>query len=236
MKVKNWDKFQHFKDRKPPWIKLHREIMEQRDINMISDCSFRVLIGLWLLASEDPKKAGNLPEIDDIEFRLRIDKKKIINSLKELGNFIEIDDINMISRRYQSDSPETETETEKELEKDIDRFDDFWSEYPKKTGKKDCLKIWKSRKLNLLAEKIILDVKNRQIRDTGWIDGFIPNPKTYLNGDRWEDQIQTRGKNHENIQRNLSAAERVELANRITPEDLEQFREEPPGWIDSTTG
>ncbi len=28
-RIKNWDKFQHFKNRRPPWIKLHREILDQ---------------------------------------------------------------------------------------------------------------------------------------------------------------------------------------------------------------
>ncbi len=118
MKIKNWRKFQHFKDRKPPWIKLHREILEQRDINMISDCSFRVLVGIWLLASEDPAMEGNIPDVDDIAFRLRLEKSKVIKSLQELENFVEHDDINVISSRYQSDSLETETEEEKEAEKE----------------------------------------------------------------------------------------------------------------------
>ena len=68
MKIKNWSKFQHFKDRRPPWVKLHRDILEQRDITMISDCAFRVLVGLWLLASEDEEMQGGLPDVDDISF------------------------------------------------------------------------------------------------------------------------------------------------------------------------
>ena len=27
MKIKNWSKFQHFKDRKPPWVKLYPGLM-----------------------------------------------------------------------------------------------------------------------------------------------------------------------------------------------------------------
>jgi len=116
MKIKNWNKFQHFKDRRPPWIKLHRDILEQRDINMISDRSFRVLVGLWLLASEDEAMEGGLPPIDDIEFRLRIPKSQIQKALTELDAFVIQDDIKAISERYQDDEPETETETETEGE------------------------------------------------------------------------------------------------------------------------
>ena len=116
IKIKNWSKFQHFKDRRPPWIKLHREILDQRDINMISDCSFRVLVGLWMLASEDETMSGALPSIDDIAFRLRKDKSIIIKCLEELKDFFIVDDIKLISSCHHLDVPETETETEKKKE------------------------------------------------------------------------------------------------------------------------
>jgi hypothetical protein len=114
MKIRNWNQFQHFKDRCPPWIKLHRNILDQRDINLISDRSFRVLVGLWLLASEDRRMEGNLPPVEDIAFRLRMDKSVTIKALQELRNFLDQHDINAISTRYQLDDPETETETETE--------------------------------------------------------------------------------------------------------------------------
>ena len=116
MRIKNWSKFQHFKNRRPPWIKLHREILDQRDINEISDRSFRVLINLWLLASEDRELNGNLPSIEDIAFRTRISESDIINAIQELGSFVDHSDISVISERYQVGPPETETETEGETE------------------------------------------------------------------------------------------------------------------------
>jgi hypothetical protein len=121
MKIKNYNKFQHFKDRRPPWIKLHRELLDQRDINLISDRSFRVLIGLWLLASEDESMEGCLPEIPEISFRLRMPESDILKSFQELKHFIVDVDINVISERYQVDDPETETETEINRETERER-------------------------------------------------------------------------------------------------------------------
>lgn len=121
MKIKNYNKFQHFKDRRPPWIKLHRELLDQRDISLISDRSFRVLIGLWLLASEDESMQGNLPDIPEISFRLRMPESDIIKSFQELKHFVVDVDINVISERYQVDDPETETETETKKEKEVER-------------------------------------------------------------------------------------------------------------------
>lgn len=126
MKIKNWKKFQHFKDRRPPWIKLHRDVLEQRDINMISDRSHRVLIGLWLLASEDEEMQGTLPPVDDIAFRLRKPESEIIESLRELKPFLVGDDINMMSERYQADDKaislarSRETETEERQRQSLD--------------------------------------------------------------------------------------------------------------------
>lgn len=131
-RIKNWEKFQHFKDRTPPWIKLHKEVLDQRDINRLSDKAFRVLVGLWLLASEDHELRGHIPNEDDIAFRLRMDKSNVSRCLQELENFLIRDDISVISRRYHDDinmiSPryhhddpeerreEAEIETEKETE------------------------------------------------------------------------------------------------------------------------
>ena len=111
LRIKNWQDLQHFKDRTPPWIKLYRNILDQRDIMMISDSSFRVLIGVWLLASEDKDMEGKLPCIEDIAFRLCKTEKEITKAIQELKGFIIDDDIKPISSRYQVDAPETETET-----------------------------------------------------------------------------------------------------------------------------
>lgn len=102
--IKNWEEFQHFKDRNPPWIKLYKTLLERRDIAMISDCNFRVLIGLWLLASEDDTREGMLPEIADIAFRLRKSEDEINQSIQELREFLIFSDDAMISTRYQDDN------------------------------------------------------------------------------------------------------------------------------------
>lgn len=196
MRIKNWQKHQHFKNRRPPWIKLHREILDQRDISLLSDCSFRVLIGLWLLASEDDEMQGNLPDIDEIVFRLRMEKSKVIKALSDLNCFLIQDDNFMISSRYQLDDPETETETEKEGETEtqssrtsaLDDFDSFWQAYPKKTGKGAARKAWQKNKPNLHD---VLAALAWQIDSEAWTKEhgqFIPNPATYLNQERWNDE------------------------------------------------
>lgn len=76
-------------------------------------------------------------------------------------------------------------------------FDEFWNNYPKKVDKKKARVIWKRQNLDQKAKVIILDIKNRIVNDGKWAEGYIPNPTTYLNGDRWEDEVQPREKNQQ---------------------------------------
>ena len=74
-----------------------------------------------------------------------------------------------------------------------DGFDSFWSAYPKKVGKPAALKAFRSAKINGHLPDVLADVE-RKAQSDAWIkDGgqFIPNPATYLNQRRWEDQIDT---------------------------------------------
>lgn len=93
----------------------------------------------------------------------------------------------------------------------VDWFARFWTAYPKKVGKKACLSTWTKRKLDAMGEQIVEDVKRKTQLDSGWQEGFAPNPLTYLNGDRWEDEIQTGKKDR----RHMTAAEhRAEAEER----------------------
>jgi hypothetical protein len=113
MQIKNWKKFQHFKDRKPPWVKLYRDVLDDLEWYELDPLASKVLVMCWLIASEDD---GKLPPAKTLAFRLRMSEKQTNDCLNKLSHWLEQDDISVISDRYQSDSLETETETEKEKE------------------------------------------------------------------------------------------------------------------------
>ena len=50
-KVKNWDDFQHYKDRNPPWIKLHNHLLDDYDFECLGDAAKGHLLCIWMLAS-----------------------------------------------------------------------------------------------------------------------------------------------------------------------------------------
>ena len=122
MRIKNWHQFQHFKDRKPPWIKLYRDLLDDLDWHELEPKASKVLVQLWLIASEDNNQQGNLPSIKSLAFRLRMPEKDLSVCIAKLNHWLIQDDINTISLRYQDDAPETETETETETKTEADIF------------------------------------------------------------------------------------------------------------------
>ena len=116
MKIKNWFKFQHFKDRKPPWVKLYRDLLDDIEWHELDPKAAKVLVMLWLIASEDE---GSIPPNKQLAFRLRMSEKETEVCISKLSHWLEQGDNNVISTRYQDDAPETETETEKKIETDI---------------------------------------------------------------------------------------------------------------------
>lgn len=70
-------------------------------------------------------------------------------------------------------------------------FDEFWQQYPAKVAKPAALKAWRKLKPGqALQDAIAKDIAIRKENDRKWVDGFVPNPATYLNQERWNDDIQ----------------------------------------------
>ena len=49
--VKNFERFQHYKDRSPPWIKLYNSLLDDWDFVQLSDAARCHIMLLWLVAS-----------------------------------------------------------------------------------------------------------------------------------------------------------------------------------------
>ena len=222
LRVKDWPSFQSYKDRKPPWIRLHKALIDNFEFQSMSANARALLPMLWLLASEDKDPVSGLlrDRYEKIAFRLRMPVKDVEEGIEEAikNGFIErlVDNNQKVTEqihdRYETVTPETETETETEVETDSvrkasptapSRFDSFWSDYPIKREKKKARDIWRRKKLDSIADTIIDDVRMRKAGDKHWLDGFIPHPTTYLNGERWDDEVTPPGErdNDATIQR-----------------------------------
>lgn len=71
------------------------------------------------------------------------------------------------------------------------RFERFWAAYPKKVGRDAALKAFEKRKPDSELLDLMLAAVNAQKLSPAWVkDGgqFIPNPATWLNQGRWQDE------------------------------------------------
>jgi hypothetical protein len=114
---KNWAVFQHYKDRCPPWIKLHRDLLNDRTFMCLPIASKAIAPLMWLLASESKNGVFD-GSVDELVFRLHITPKEYHDGVKPLidkGFFIIASGV--LADRKQLAIPETETETETKTEK-----------------------------------------------------------------------------------------------------------------------
>jgi len=85
---------------------------------------------------------------------------------------------------------------EKNIKKENPDFDAFWKAYPRKTAKKNAEQAWK--KITTPIETI-LNAIERQKKTQQWIKdngAFIPHPATWLNQERWNDQLEFKQENN----------------------------------------
>ena len=113
---KNWAVFQHYKNRLPPWIKLHRELLNDRVYMSLPLASKAIAPLMWLLASES--KNGSFDgSIDELMFRLHITEKDYqhgVGPLIDKGFFIVASKMPADSKQVATSERETETEGETE--------------------------------------------------------------------------------------------------------------------------
>lgn len=118
-RVKNWSEFQHYKDRSPPWIRLHRALLDNYHFHSLPVASRALAPMLWLLASENKDLSSGIVEGSDekIAFRLRQSVKDLRSALKPLidSGFIERwhDASASLANDKHNATPETEAETDR---------------------------------------------------------------------------------------------------------------------------
>jgi hypothetical protein len=195
------------------WFRLYSEFAHDPKVQMLSEINQRRLIMLFCIRCN-----GNVTLQDEqVAFQLRISMDEWLASKAIFidKNFINNDNevLNWDKRQFVSDSsaervakhrqrmkqssnvtvtpPEqNRTDTEHNITEQIymDDFDMFWMTYPKKVGKEAARKAWLKVNPNLT---IVLQALSWQKESPQWFknDGqFIPNPSTYLNQHRFEDE------------------------------------------------
>lgn len=74
-----------------------------------------------------------------------------------------------------------------------EQFRVFWDAYPRKEGKKRAREKWKRLNPDPALFGRIMAGLERHLRSEQWRRGVIPHPATWLNGERWEDELSPGG-------------------------------------------
>lgn len=185
LRVRNFEKFQHYSKRRPPWVKLYRDIWVAPEFHARSCEDKLYIIGMFTVASE----TGNLIPRDGtwLQRRLLLPHRPDFTSLIESG-FIEAcphDASNLSATLTPRDrSTETETEVQKDI---VRRFDVFWESYPRHEAKKNAFRAFV--KLNpddeLLLSVMIPWIERAKESEQWQNMSLIPHAATWLNQERW---------------------------------------------------
>lgn len=115
--VRNWRTFQHYMTRRPPWVKLHRTLLDDYEFIRLPLASQALAPRLWLLASES-EDGSIASDPAKLAFRLHCSEEFILDAVNPLiaGGFLEglLDASSVLAERKQNHAPETERETERE--------------------------------------------------------------------------------------------------------------------------
>jgi hypothetical protein len=183
-KVKNWETFQHYKDRNPPWIKLHNHLLDDYEFECLPDASKCHLLCIWMLAS----RTNNEMIYDNTWVKRKIGANSSVDlDLLASVGFIELQGTVHDASKVLVSEEERRGETETEENASNDRFDEFWNLYDKKDGLAKCKSKWSRLKVKDID--LIFKVLPNYVQSTP-DKKYRKNPLTWLNGEHWNDDIQ----------------------------------------------
>ena len=190
IQIAEWETFQHYKHRDPPWIKLYSKLLDDDDFDRLPDDSKLLFYCLLLFASRRKNKIG--VDFGWLQKKLPIKKRVSWRTLQPLidAKFIVC---------YQGDSKEQasckqnalpeKSRVEKSREEYSDSFLSFWQKFKgrwipdkgvyRKGGKAEAFAVW--RTLTLEQQKRASEAASK----TG--DKFTKDACRWLTNRRWED-------------------------------------------------
>lgn len=193
LKLKNWEKYQHYKDRNPPWIKFYTDIITSRMWVTCDDASRALAIACMALAS----KTDNRIPADPVYFQ----RVAYLNSAPDFSKLVETDFIEIVDENgtasktlaacYQLAIPEQRERGERAEKRELPpsgAFLKFWSSWPKHTRKQaqgKCWSLWRQKDFDQIAPVVLAHVEALKVSDD-WQRGYVPAPFVYLNQKRWE--------------------------------------------------
>ena len=121
-RIVKWHQYQHYKNRRPPWIKLHVDIIRNETWIMLDDASKLLAICCMIAAAMDNANDGTFTaEPAFFQKLMYLEKQPNFKPLVSIGFIEEIASDMLASCKQLLQNYSTETETETETDKDKDR-------------------------------------------------------------------------------------------------------------------
>jgi len=98
-RVANWETLQHYKDRNPPWIKLHNTLLDDYSFSLLNDQQRYHLLAIMMLASRTENKFPD--DADWLKAKISASTKVSILPLIESGFLQYVED-----NQHVTESPE----------------------------------------------------------------------------------------------------------------------------------
>jgi hypothetical protein len=98
--IRNWERFQHYKDRQPSWIKVYCELLDDPNFGRLTHTERSTLLGLWLLYARSRRAIV----LDTLWLTRRLGVKVTRNTLESLNHagYITISASKVLAERYPS--------------------------------------------------------------------------------------------------------------------------------------
>lgn len=156
------------------WYEYAGKLIDQREAE--KNRSRRRRAAASAAKAKDGKPTDGRPTDDQQKTGGRVDQSRV--------------DQSRVNKEEPPIAPEGATEAKQDAQER--RFAEFWEAYPKKVGKKDALSKWNRLKPDAdLFERIMQAVTDAKKSEEWKREGgrFIPNPSTWINQGRWDDEL-----------------------------------------------
>jgi hypothetical protein len=203
LKIRNWEKFQHYKFRNPSWVKLHVQILQSEDWVTLDDASRLLALICLMLAA---KHNGHISLTASTEAYIKriayLDHSPNLKPLIDCGFLIEVladasvlqasapkclNRVQSTEKEKKDYAPLAQVSAAKKGETEKDPlFAEFYLSYPRKKSKRAAAKAYASAR-QLVPHDAIMAGLARAKR--GWSDPkFIPYPASWLNAGGYDDE------------------------------------------------
>lgn len=204
--VKNFERFQHYKDRSPLWIKLYNSLLDDYEFAALPDASKGHLLAIWLLASRYQNRIPADPVW--IQRRINANSPVELQTLVRLGFLVADEEFsdasNLLAEPYKPAIPEKRrVETEREKEPPIvpqggrarkllsgealKAFESWYPIYPRHVGRGAAERAFLKALPLASVETLIAGARAYAEECAGKEAQYVAHPSTWLNGKRWLD-------------------------------------------------